>query len=142
MKCKFWKHKRTLYLFLNVHIYNTMNCERGGDKAKERKPNRNENRPIVAIPLKLPFAVIKRAHLACLKPSVREEKRLRCKHPRADTKQAVTPGDAVEMKGVVAHSPSHSAFFGRGAGLVGLALDAQIHDVVAADGAVVHLAGG
>ena len=48
------------------------------------------------------------------------------------------PGDAVEVEGVVAHPPGHGALLAGGAGLVGLALDAQVHDVVPADGAVVN----
>ena len=44
----------------------------------------------------------------------------------------------MEVEGVVAHPPGHSALLAGGAGLVGLALDAQVHDVVPADGAVVH----
>ena len=48
------------------------------------------------------------------------------------------PRDAVEVEGVVAHPPGHGALLAGGAGLVGLALDAQVHDVVPADGAVVH----
>ena len=40
------------------------------------------------------------------------------------------PGDAVEVEGVVAHPPGHGALLASGAGLVGLALDAQVHDVV------------
>ena len=65
-------------------------------------------------------------------------------------------GDAVEVEGVVTHPPRHGALLASGAGLarvtsltdhlldqvspylVGLALDAEVHDVVAADGAVVH----
>ena len=48
------------------------------------------------------------------------------------------PGDAVEVEGVVTHSPGHGALLAGGAGLVCLTLDAQVHDVVPADGAVVH----
>ena len=48
------------------------------------------------------------------------------------------PGDAVEVECVVAHSPCNGALLRCGWGLVGLALDAQVHDVVPADGAVVH----
>ena len=44
----------------------------------------------------------------------------------------------MEVKGVVTHAPGHGALLAGGAGLVGLALDAQVHDVVPADGAVVH----
>ena len=42
------------------------------------------------------------------------------------------------MEGVVAHPPGHGALLAGGAGLIGLTLDAQVHDVVPADGAVVH----
>ena len=48
------------------------------------------------------------------------------------------PGDAVEVEGVVTHPPGHGALLAGGAGLVCLTLDAQVHDVVPADGAVVH----
>ena len=44
----------------------------------------------------------------------------------------------MEVEGVVAHPPGHGAPLAGGRGLVGLALDAQVHDVVPADGAVVH----
>jgi hypothetical protein len=37
----------------------------------------------------------------------------------------------------VANAPGNGALLARGRGLVGLALDAEIHDVVTADGAVV-----
>ena len=66
--------------------------------------------------LELPVPVVEGAHLPGLEP----------------------PGDAVEVEGVVAHPPGHRALLTGGRGLVGLALDAQVHDVVAADGAVVH----
>ena len=39
---------------------------------------------------------------------------------------------------MIAHPPGHSALLASGTGLVGLALDAQVHDVVPADRAVVH----
>jgi len=46
--------------------------------------------------------------------------------------------DAMEVESVIADTPRGVAFF-RGRGdLVGLAVDAQIHDVVPADGAVVY----
>ena len=48
------------------------------------------------------------------------------------------PGDAVEVECVVAHPPGHGTLLASGAGLVGLTLDAEVHDVVPADGAVVH----
>lgn len=43
----------------------------------------------------------------------------------------------MEVEGVVAYSPSHGALFTGRRGLVGLALDTKIHNVVSADGAVV-----
>ena len=39
---------------------------------------------------------------------------------------------------MVAHPPGHGALLTGGTSLVGLALDAQVHDVVPADGTVVH----
>ena len=44
----------------------------------------------------------------------------------------------MKVEGVIAHPPGNGALLASGAGLVGLALDAQVHDVVPADGAVVH----
>ena len=44
----------------------------------------------------------------------------------------------MKVEGMVTHPPGHGALLARLAGLVGLALDAQVHDVVPADGAVVH----
>ncbi len=70
----------------------------------------------MAVLLELPVPVVEGTDLARLEP----------------------PRDAVEVEGVVAHAPGHGALLARGRGLVRLALDAQIHDVVAADGAVVH----
>jgi hypothetical protein len=43
----------------------------------------------------------------------------------------------VEVEGVIADAPCDRALLGGGRRLVGLALDAQVHDVVAANGAVV-----
>ena len=62
----------------------------------------------MSVLLELPVPVVQGAHLPGLEP----------------------PGDAVEVEGVVAHPPGHGALFAGGAGLVGLALDAQVHDVV------------
>ena len=70
----------------------------------------------VSILLELPVPVVERADLPSLEP----------------------PGDAVEVEGVVTHPPGHGALLTGGAALVCLALDAQVHDVVPADGAVVH----
>jgi hypothetical protein len=43
----------------------------------------------------------------------------------------------MKVECVIADTPRHRALLSRGRRLVGLALDAQVHDVVAADGAVV-----
>lgn len=43
----------------------------------------------------------------------------------------------MEVKSVVADPPSNCTFLGRRRGLIRLTLDAEVHDVVAADGAVV-----
>ena len=81
--------------------------------------------------LELPVSVVERADLSRLEPS----------------------GNAVEVEGVlqlsamafqrelcstyIADAPCNGALLASGGSLVGLALDAQVHDVVAADGAVV-----
>eukprot|EP00389_Voromonas_pontica_P000734 GDKH01001092.1.p3 GENE.GDKH01001092.1~~GDKH01001092.1.p3 ORF type:complete len:83 (+),score=8.88 GDKH01001092.1:311-559(+) len=44
----------------------------------------------------------------------------------------------MEMERMIAHSPGNSAFLGSLGTLVRLALDAQVHNVVTANGAVVH----
>merc|ERR1712188_67685 len=65
--------------------------------------------------LKLPLGVVQGTDLPGLEPAT----------------------DAVEVEGVVAHAPGHRALHARRARLVRLALDAEVHDVVPADGAVV-----
>jgi hypothetical protein len=39
-------------------------------------------------------------------------------------------GNAVKVKGVVAHSPRHGALFARCRSLIGLTLDTQLHNVI------------
>lgn len=68
-----------------------------------------------AVLLELPVSVVQRAHLSCLQPS----------------------GDAVEVECVIADAPCDGALLARGRSLICLTLDAEIHDVIAADGAVV-----
>ena len=70
----------------------------------------------MAILLELPVPVVERANLPSLEP----------------------PGDAMEVEGMVAHAPRDRALLRGRRCLVRLALDAEIHDVIAADGAVVH----
>jgi len=45
--------------------------------------------------------------------------------------------DTMEVEGMIAHTPSNSAFLACCTGLVCLALDTQIHDVIPADSTVV-----
>jgi len=66
--------------------------------------------------LELPLTIVQRANLPRLQP----------------------PTDAVEVEGVVAHSPSHSAILRCVGTLVRLTFNAQVHDVVSANGAVIN----
>ena len=66
--------------------------------------------------LKFPVAVVEWAHLARLEPA----------------------RNAVKVECMVADAPCYRALLRCGGCLVGLAFYAQVHDVVAADGAVVH----
>ena len=45
----------------------------------------------------------------------------------------------MKVKSVIAGSPSNSALITTGTGLISLALDTQVHNVVSADGTVVNL---
>merc|ERR1719384_1185630 len=66
--------------------------------------------------LKLPLAIVQGADLPSLQPT----------------------RDAMKVEGVIADAPSHGALLAGVGTLVRLALNAQIHDVVPADGAIVH----
>lgn len=77
----------------------------------------NQFYELTAILLIIPLFVVQRTHLTGLEPT----------------------RNAVEMKGVVACTPSHSALLlGARAQRVCLALNAQIHNLVATNGAIVH----
>ena len=68
---------------------------------------------LTTVLLKLPIAIVQRTHLATGQPST----------------------DAVKVECMVAGSPRYGALFGGCGGLICLALDAQLHDVVLTDGA-------
>ena len=70
----------------------------------------------MAVFLELPISVVQGANLSRFQPS----------------------GDAVEVERVVAHSPGHRALFWRSRRLIGLAFDAQVHDVIPTNGTVVN----
>lgn len=65
--------------------------------------------------LEFPVSVIERTDLTCFEPS----------------------RDAMKVEGMVTDAPSHGAFIASDRGLVRLALNAEIHNVVTADGTVV-----
>jgi len=71
---------------------------------------------LMAILLELPLAVVKRADLASLEPA----------------------RDAVKVKGMITDTPSNSAFLTGCRCLVGLTLNAVIHNVISADSTVVN----
>lgn len=48
------------------------------------------------------------------------------------------PRDAMEVERMIANPPSHCALLTRVGSLVGLTLDAQVHDVVSTNGTIVH----
>ena len=70
----------------------------------------------MAVLLEFPIAVVERADLSGFEPS----------------------RNTVEVEGVIAHPPGHGALLTGGGRLVGLTFNAEIHDVVTADSAVVH----
>ena len=70
---------------------------------------------LMTVFLEFPITVIERANLTSFQP----------------------PRDTMEMKCMVAHSPSHGTFFWGYGGLISLAFNAQIHDVVSTNGTIV-----
>lgn len=75
----------------------------------------SEERYLAAVLLKLPVSVVEGTDLTSLEPT----------------------GDAVEVKSVVTDTPSNSALFTGGGSLIGLALNAEVHNVVSANSTVV-----
>lgn len=69
----------------------------------------------MTILLEFPLSIVQWAHLTRLQP----------------------PWDAMEMERMIAYTPSDGAFIGCGRCLIGLAFNAQIHDVIAANSTIV-----
>ncbi len=44
----------------------------------------------------------------------------------------------MEMEGMITHAPGHCALFGGDGGLICLTFNAKVHDVVAANGAIIY----
>ena len=76
----------------------------------------SKNEFLMTIFLKFPVTIIQWANLTSFQPS----------------------GDTMEMKGMITHSPSHCALFRGYRSLIGLAFNAQIHDMVSANGAIIN----
>lgn len=70
---------------------------------------------LVTIFLEVPFTIVQRADLTRLQPT----------------------WDAMEVEGVVANAPGNGALLAGGRCLIRLAFDAEVHDVVTANGAIV-----
>ena len=69
------------------------------------------------VTIEVPFSVVKRADRSSLKPT----------------------WYAVEMESVVAHTPSLITLFLRICHLIGLAIDTGLHDMISADGTIIHV---
>jgi len=66
--------------------------------------------------LELPLAIVQRTDVPCLKPT----------------------GDTVEVESVITDTPGSVTLFTAGSHLVGLTINAEVHDVVSANGTVVN----
>lgn len=71
---------------------------------------------LMAILLEFPLTIVQGAHLSCLEPT----------------------RNAVKVEGMIANAPGHMTLLRCGRRLVGLTLDAQVHDVITTNGTIVH----
>ena len=71
---------------------------------------------LMTVLLKFPVTVIQGANLSRFQPS----------------------RDTMEMKSMITHSPSHRALFRGNRSLIGLTFNAQIHDMVSTNGAIIN----
>lgn len=93
----------------------------------------------MAVLLELPLAIVQWTHLARLQPprdAVEVEGVLQRRVTRLETRPLM--GTKLYALAYIAHTPGDRALLAGGRGLVGLALDAQVHYVIPANRAVVH----
>ena len=76
----------------------------------------------LAVLLHLPFAIIERADVAGLEPPI----------DTMEVERMLGVSRGHGWRAHIANAPCDGAFFVRGTGLVGLAVDAQVHDMVPA----------
>lgn len=92
----------------------------------------------MAVLLELPLPVVQRAHLTSLQPARNAVEMESVLHTRNTKLLTNRPHVATINKTHIAHAPGHSTLLAGGGRLIRLALDAQVHDVIAANGTVVH----
>lgn len=99
----------------------------------------SRHKPSTTILLKLPVSVIQRTHLSRLQPTRDTVEVESVLYPLSQHHIiSHQPSPALWNYTHVANTPSNSTLLASSASLVGLAVNAQIHNVVAADGAVVY----